>query len=107
MVDIGELMLEPDAAAKAVKACRELQEKLSDQITVAESLARKVDFGQCNEGNALSEKFFLKAKGTPTSLWEVLTKAYAILDNMAETYLAAGKAYADQESRNVDTFTQR
>ena len=106
MVDVGELMLEPDAAARAARACQELKQKLAEHTDTAMHLSRKVDFGQCNEGWALSEKFSQKAKGTPLSLYEVLVKTKEILDNMADTYLAAGRAYAEQERLSATKFSQ-
>ena len=106
MVDVGELMLEPDAAARAARACQELKEKLAGHAQMAIHLSKRVDFGQCSEGWALSEKFSQKAKGTPLSLYEVLIKTQEILDNMSDTYLAAGRAYAEQERVNANKFSQ-
>ena len=105
MVDVGELMLEPGAAAHAAKVCQEMKEKLHGYAKQARELSKRVNFGECLEGWALSEKFYKKAAGTPKSAYEILLRAQEIMDNMAETYLAAGRAYEKQERRNAARFT--
>ena len=106
-VNVGELMIEPEAAGRAAQICRDLRDKLDGHAETARRLHQKVDFGQCLEGWALSEKFSRKAMGTPTSAYELIIRAQEILDNMAEMFEAAGRAYLEQERCITARFTSQ
>jgi hypothetical protein len=67
-------------------------------------LARRHNFGDCQEGNALAEKFALKAHGGPNSAWDVLKKAAEITRNLVKTYEDAGHAYQRAEEANARSF---
>ena len=103
-VNVGELMIEPESAERAAQICRDLRSKLDGHAMLAMKLSRQISFGECLEGWGLSKKFSMKAAGTPNSAYEIIREAQKILDNMAEMYEAAGRAYTEQERLNSARF---
>jgi hypothetical protein len=103
-VDGGQLFINPDSAQKAAQACRDYRDQLFSCALRAQQMSRRLDFGRCTEGTALSTKFADKAQGGPNSAVEVLQNAAAVLENMAQTYEDAGRAYQHSEETNAQSF---
>ncbi|GDY32200.1 hypothetical protein [Gandjariella thermophila] len=104
-VDGGQLFINPDSAQKAAQACHDYANQLRRFARRAQQLARRQNFGDCAEGNALSAKFANKAQGGPNSAWDVLNKAAQIVENLASTYEDAGRAYQQAEETNSQSFS--
>ncbi|GDY34080.1 hypothetical protein [Gandjariella thermophila] len=103
-VDGGQLFINPDSAHKAAQACHDYAQQLRKLAGNAQQLSRRQNFGDCSEGNALAQKFALKAQGGPNSAWEVLDKAAEVVENLAKTYEDAGRAYQHAEESNAQSF---
>jgi uncharacterized protein YukE len=67
-------------------------------------LSRKVNFGDCGEGNQLSDKFAHRAAGTTTSAYEVIRAYQQVLENMAQAIEAAGRMYGQADRGSAQTF---
>jgi hypothetical protein len=106
-VESGQLMIEPDAAANAAKACRDQQVEFQKLQLRAQGLAqhvRGVNMGQCNEGTGMRKTFANKAQDDQNSAYNLFGKAIEIMGNMAAAYEAAGKMYHDTDQGNAQAF---
>jgi uncharacterized protein YukE len=106
-VDGGQVMIKPDAATNAAKACRDKRDRFVDFQTRAQGLAQRVqgiNMGGCDEGNSLRKTFHDKAQGGHNSAYDLFGQAAEIMENMAKTYEAAGKMYHETDQGNAQAF---
>ena len=96
-VDAGLLWLEPGTAEKCAVRAEALRDGLratKEGLLFTQHLS---GFGGFGSGEALGEQFAAKA----TEAIDYIDRRIAIANNMAETFRAAGRAYADQEANNT------
>ncbi|MCP2262050.1 hypothetical protein LX15_005782 [Streptoalloteichus tenebrarius] len=105
-VTSGGFRVTPEAATNAAKACRDHKDRLNEALEDAQNLQRTSGFGECRIGEQLADKFAKKADGGPTSLIPLLRKAQDILENMARTFEAAGRAYHQADDDNRRAFSR-
>jgi hypothetical protein len=110
-VDSGQLMIEPDAAANAAKACNDQAAefaKMQDRAARLAVNAKSLKLGGCIEGQAMATTFTNKANDgsgtTGSSAYALLGQAVEIMKNMAATYEAAGKMYHETDQGNARAF---
>lgn len=106
-VDAGMLSMEPGTAEKVAAAYTKMADGLLEDARNASLLAEPVNFGQCNEGQALSNKFATKADGAPNSAVDVIRAYEKIYRNMAETVLEAGRRYSQTDEGNRAAFDRK
>ncbi|GGM32746.1 hypothetical protein GCM10012275_00180 [Longimycelium tulufanense] len=106
-VESGGFRVEPQAATDAAKACRDFKDQLDIVMRQAWRLARVNGLGESNIGRDLAQKFVKKADGTPDSLVPIVRQAQDILENMAQTYEAAGRSYQQTDEANRQAFGGR
>lgn len=103
-VDSGQVMITPDAATNAAKACRDQKRSFVLFQSRAQGLAQhaqSLNMGACDEGTALRNTFRDKAQGPQNSAYDLFGKAAEIMENMAQTYEAAGKMYHETDQANA------
>jgi hypothetical protein len=106
-VDSGQVSITPDAATNAAKACRDQKRQFVELQLRAQNLsqyARSMKAGTCDEGTALRTTFSEKAQGGQNSAYDLFGKAIEIMENMAQTYEAAGKMYHETDQSNAQAF---
>lgn len=106
-VDSGQVSITPDAATNAAKACRDQKREFVALQLKAQNLsqfARSMKAGDCGEGTALRTTFSEKAQGGQNSAYDLFGKAIDIMENMAQTYEAAGKMYHETDQTNAQAF---
>jgi hypothetical protein len=107
-VDGGQVMIKPDTATNAAKECRDLRDDFLVFQRRAQVMARHVlgiNFGNCDEGYSMRQALHDKAQGDrPNSAYNLFTKAAEIMENMAQTYEAAGKMYHETDQGNAQAF---
>ena len=96
----GELFFEPGAAEECAKACEDAIAKIERHLQMARQLSFVDGFGSPSEGQQLAAKFKRKADEAV----EVLQAHKAVLQDMRDTYRAAGKAYVDGDVGSSDRF---
>ena len=108
-VDSGQVMIKPDAAANAAKACRDQRDKFAKFQITAQQMGNKVahvNMGDCEEGHQLRDQLHTKALGPDGSgsAYSLFGQAADIMDKMASTYEAAGKMYHETDQANAQAF---
>ena len=106
-VDAGLLSLEPGTAERAAAICREYRDDLEKFRNEARGLSYRQNFGDCWLGNDFGAAIQRKAQGTPTSAFELLGQAMEIVENLAQTYEAAGRAYRETDEDAAHRFRGR
>jgi len=101
----GGFRIEPEAATEAARACREFRDEIEKIVSHSFSLGRRLGFGRSITGEALAEKFALKASGDSNSLLPLLRRMQEILEDMAQSYEAAGRSYQNVEDANRQAFS--
>lgn len=101
----GGFRIEPEAATDAAKACRDFIDEIDDLLQETYTLGRRLGFGENNVGEALAEKFAQKASGDSNSLLPLLRRMQEILEEMAQSYEAAGRSYQNVEDANRQAFS--
>lgn len=99
-VDEGLLYMEPgtaEACAAKADAWRAGLESVKRQFNVHGNQTGSGEFGVLQSGQDLAQGFVGKARQAV----EYLDRQIEIADNMAETFRAAGRAYAEQEAANA------
>jgi hypothetical protein len=99
----GHFSIEPDAARKAAKACRDQIGRIDTLLGEVRGLGGKVDFGKCDVGTSLAQKFSDKATGSDASLEGLLTKSKTVLEGMAKNYDDAANSYEQTDADNALT----
>lgn len=92
-VDAGRLRMEPGTAERAAGCCRAFAADLEDELPAVRELAEIDGFGECIAGRALRDAFRAKGEGTPTSAREIIREHQRVLEDLAQTFEAAGRAY--------------
>jgi hypothetical protein len=110
-VDSGQVMITPDAATNAAKACRDQAATFLDMADRATRLsvnARGMQLGDCAEGKSMVDTFVKKANAgtgeSGNSAYSLFVQAANIMKNMAATYEAAGKMYHETDQDNARAF---
>lgn len=99
-VDSGQLSIAPEAATNAAKACRDQKDRIDDKLVVLGRYFEQSGYGACGEGAQLQAKMATKFR----QAHELLRKEQEILENMAQTYEAAGRHYQETEHAQADAF---
>ncbi|GGF99892.1 hypothetical protein GCM10007304_12250 [Rhodococcoides trifolii] len=99
------LSIEPGAAETCADAWREYGDKLRDLKYQASRFVRLDAFGTLPSGQLLGNKFLQLAVGSDRSFASVIQQHIDIADRMHETFLAAGRAYAETEAQNAERLT--
>jgi hypothetical protein len=107
-VDSGQVMITPDAAANAAKACKDQAAAftvMQDRASRLAQGAHGMKAGDCAEGQTMVTTFANKAHGGGgNSAYDLLGQAAKIMNNMADTYTAAGKMYQETDQDNARAF---
>ncbi len=93
----GELRFEPAAAERCAQVCETAVDQITDQLQTARQLTRVEGFGDTIAGRALADKFARKGGEAV----DVLVAHRQVLQDMAATYRAAGRAYTEAEANNA------
>ncbi|RDI46115.1 hypothetical protein [Nocardia mexicana] len=92
------IRLKPEAAKKCVELCGDMIDELNSAIGDADKLAEVKGFGD-GAGDAvpnakhLADRYKSRVDGGDSSLKHVLTKHRDLVNDMMETFIAAGRAY--------------
>lgn len=100
----GQFSIEPDAARKAAKACRDQITRIDGLLGRVTGLGDKVNFGRCQVGDQLSRKFADKATGSNASLEGLLKKSQQILESMAKNYDDAANSYEQTDAATALSY---
>ena len=100
----GHFSIEPDAARKAAQACRDQVGRIDDLLSQVGGLGHKVNFGQCQVGESMSQKFADKATGSGSSLRSLLEQSKSVLEGMARNYDDAARGYEQTDADNALTI---
>ena len=100
----GNFTIEPDSARKAAQACRDQIARIDGLIGEVTALGDKANFGKCQVGESLSQKFADKATGSGTSLESLLTQSKQVLEDMAKNYDDAARSYEQTDASNAFTY---
>jgi uncharacterized protein YukE len=100
----GQFTIEPDAARNAAKACRDQIARIDGLLGDVGSLGEKVNFGQCDVGESMSQKFAGKATGSNSSLESLLTQSKRVLEDMAKNYDDAARSYEQTDADNAFSY---
>ncbi|WP_169590870.1 hypothetical protein [Antrihabitans stalactiti] len=96
-VEGGVLWLEPGTAEKCAGRAEALRDGLRSTRRSLIATEQLSGFGGFGSGDALRAQFVAKA----TEAIDYIDRQIAIAANMAETFRAAGRAYANQEATNA------
>lgn len=97
----GRLAIGSEVAQRAAGLCRDHGARLRELRAEIDALGQPVSFGDCKVGEQLAAKFAAKAATGPDSLADLLTAAERIVDDLAQTYAAAGSAYRQADASGV------
>ncbi|TDQ04272.1 hypothetical protein [Labedaea rhizosphaerae] len=100
----GQFTIEPDAARKAAKACRDQIARIDELLGEVRPLGTRAKFGDCGVGGELADKFAKKATGSDTSLEGLLVKSKGVLENMAKNYDDAARGYEQTDADNAFSY---
>lgn len=103
-VEAGKLWMEPDVAERAAVCCEQQITEVESIIDDLRELDRERKFGDNADGHAIARAFKDAAVTGPDSIKGVLLNAQQVLQNMADTYRAAGRAAAQAEDANQQMF---
>lgn len=87
-VDSGQVMITPDAATNAAKACGDQAAAFTDMQDRASRMAQgahSMKAGNCAEGQTMATTFANKARSDGNSAYDLLGQAAKIMNNMADT----------------------
>lgn len=99
------LSIEPGAAENCAMAWQQYASRLRDLRTSSNNMVSLSAFGTLPSGQALGNKFLQLAIGSDASFASVIQQHIDIADRMAETFLAAGRAYTETEAANTARLT--
>lgn len=88
-VEAGTLWMEPDVAERTAVRCEQQIGEFQMMIEKLRNLDRERKFGDNADGHAIAKAFNAAVTG-PDSVRGVLVNAQRVLQNMADTYRAAG-----------------
>ncbi len=92
-VGAGKLRLDPEAAEKAAKRCREEADAMHDLKYDAEALERVEGLGDYPDGRALQQRFKQKAADPEAGAAALLGQMEQELHKLAEAFEGASKDY--------------
>lgn len=99
-VSAGKLRLDPDAAEKAAKRCREEVEALRDIANKAQVIQRCEGLGDYPDGSALQARFEQKATDPEAGALPLIGQMQQELEKLAKAFEGAAKDYraTDEEA---------
>ena len=103
----GQFTIEPDAARKAAKACRDQIHRIDGLLGEVGGLGHRVNFGRCQVGEQLSQKFADKATGSNASLESLLKQSRTVLENLAKNYDEAARSYEHTDADASTALSRR
>ncbi|WP_461142774.1 hypothetical protein [Salinifilum aidingensis] len=92
-VGAGKLRLDPEAAEKAAKRCRDEADALAELRGNNQMIARVEGLGNYPDGKALQERFVQKATDSEAGALPLLEQMEAELRKLAEAFEGAAKDY--------------
>ncbi|MBF6181709.1 hypothetical protein [Nocardia otitidiscaviarum] len=96
----GQLEFEPDVAYEAAELASEVIGELLALRLVAEQVETDLPLSNLSSGSALGSRFAMKG----SDLHRLLGRHIDILEDMVDTFIAAGRSYAAAEGENADIF---
>ncbi|WP_024799538.1 hypothetical protein [Nocardia sp. BMG51109] len=103
------IRLEPTAAQDCAKLCGDMLTKLDSAIGDAATLGTfKGGFGDGSvvpNAHDLAERYSDRADGGDSSLKHVLTKHREVVNDMMDTFIAAGRAYLTNENASAQALS--
>ena len=100
----GQFTIEPGSARKAAQACRDQIARIDGMLGDVGTLGQKVNFGKCEVGESMSQKFADKATGSGSSLESLLKQSKTVLEGMAKNYDDAAKNYEQTDADNAFAY---
>ncbi|WP_280266729.1 hypothetical protein [Nocardia wallacei] len=95
------IRLKPEAAKKCVELCGDMIDELNSAIGDADQLDDVKGFGETSaavpNAKQLADRYKSRVDGGDSSLKHVLTKHRDLVNDMMETFIAAGRAYLTNE----------
>ncbi|WP_306372013.1 hypothetical protein, partial [Nocardia sp. CC216A] len=96
----GQLEFEPDAAYEAAELASAVIGELRAIRLVAEQVEENEPVSNLSSGSTLASRFAMKG----SELHRLLGSHIGILEDMVDTFVAAGRTYAIAEGENADSF---
>jgi hypothetical protein len=106
----NHIRLKDDAAKKCAQMCVNLIDELDTAIKDADSLATVTGFGNLKDAEELAKRYSDLAgsgkDGGDSSLKHALERHRAVVSDMKDTFVAAGRAYLENEDATAGTISK-
>ncbi|MGQ0775707.1 MAG: hypothetical protein ACT4NY_15030 [Pseudonocardiales bacterium] len=97
---VGELWMDKDVAERAASRCDEAARKITESLVGADRLTWTRKFGANEDGIAAADRFGRAGR----EYIAMMKKARTVIENMAATYRAAGRAAAEADEAGQQSF---
>lgn len=103
-VGAGKLRLDPEAAEKAAKRCREEADALQKLANKSQAIERADGLGDYPDGKALVERFQQKANDPDAGAFALIRQMREELEKMAQAFEGAAKDYRTTDEQAAEDF---
>ncbi|WP_461145733.1 hypothetical protein [Salinifilum aidingensis] len=103
-VGADKLRLDPEAAEKAAKRCRDEADALRDLAADAQIIERVEGLGNYPDGKALAERFRQKANDPEAGAFALIEQMREELEKMAQAFEGAAKDYRTTDEQAAEDF---
>ncbi|GAB2639964.1 hypothetical protein ACWDYH_08880 [Nocardia goodfellowii] len=100
------IRLEPNAAQDCAKLCSDMVTQLNSAINNAKTLGNVKGFGDLPDATALAQRYSDRATNGDSSLEYALKKHVEVVNDMMDTFIAAGRAYLEHEKASADELAK-